>query len=68
MSELEIPQAAFDVFNSAATASSEESGLANAAPLIVAAELRRMLNEDEWPCRCIRDRADKLDPEGFTRA
>lgn len=74
--ELEIPQralgAAHEAYDAAVLSEGpgeceEFAAVRAAAPIIVAAALRAVLDDGRWPCRCdrcIRDWANELDPDG----
>jgi hypothetical protein len=73
MSDLEIPDAAYEV---AVRAPGQGAAVDAAAPLIVAAELRRLAKtwNSEIPVinstyvrQALCQRADELDPEGLTK-
>lgn len=62
MSELEIPERAYEI---AADTWTSHEALKVAAPIIVAAELRRLFNDPDFrdaPRTAIHMRADELDP------
>jgi hypothetical protein len=58
MIELEIPEAAF---NAGAQAENSDDSISLAAPLIVAAELRRLIAKGETNAGYLRLRADELE-------